>query len=883
MLQSKPVATNAIEIETVNHGVPEKIIYVQTPYPKMRNMVFKGGGTRGVGYAGAAAILEKYKFLDDVENVAGSSAGAIAAMFVALGFDSITMIRNMSEMDLGKFIGDAQVETLLDKVKKVLSILWRDNHSLSTGDELLSWLQTGVDEKLSQMDKKFAEVDGKPYVKVDHRDATFADLAEYIKKAKEKNIPCNLKHLYIVVTVLSAQEPESEVCSHANPLTLNVPIAKAVRASCSFPFIFKTVPLQFNQREELTQCTDGGCINNFPIGIFDDEDELPDGIGFTKKGTNPGTFGIRMDSKNEREHILYNIKKHVSLDSVTDYFKQYFYALTQALNIPKLRIRNILSIDHEGLSALSYNFDKMKLIESAKKSTLNYLRDRIDAVYTAVPYKNIEDWLGHQSDTELDYIQIAYEEMLKKEKRGWIASELVSLQEVKMECQENQKSIPQSQISKIVELAERVQLLKDYKDYVSRKRRDPSVKCEIRFPEKHINIKPDFFSSKWSVLVKEDAERRLNEIPKLIEISKAKSKKHADDMMMQACANQSDLINYVCHLEKIKAMEYEMADLQQQLAIKPAQDNQRNFCMQDDQRRKFELFARELNPIINNASIQPPLNVVLDEYELLDPVYRYPVERGKVGFTIGLDLRLPLDRKTFLIAALLYFKYRNYKPASYEKLTEIYHTLFSDEELANEKVPVPGGNELFDIKSLSKTLNQKGLDLEVSVYKIGMLVRYFEKREFPKYKPVIDIDEMLNIPRIQEKESVTLKNLGFFKNNPDVYVLKKTDNVNFIDKLAGFVRWIGFSLFHISSPVTLFTETIKKRDEFMAKLDNYERLLGAENKKLINALKEEVMHAREQAHKKNEYKTFLEYIAAKKIPVELVSQVDRKVELLFQV
>ena len=861
MQQLKPIATNAIEVVSESHGQKQKIIYVQTPYPKMRNLVFKGGGTRGVGYAGVAYILEKFKFMDEVENVAGSSAGSIAAMFVALGYSADVMIRQMSEMDLGKFVGDAKVETLLDKAKKIFSILWRDNHSLSAGDELLSWLQSAVDDKLSELDKQIADFEHRPYVRIDHRNATFEDLDKYIKLAKEKNIPCKLKHLYIVVTVISTQEPESEVCSHANPLTYRLPIAKAIRASCSLPFVFKTVPLQLSEDGDPAELADGSCINTFPVGIFDDEDELQAGIGFTKKGTNPGTFGVRMDSKNERQHILYNIKKNVTLTTITDYVKQYMFALTQALNIPKLRIRNILSIDHENMPMLSLDFDKNKLIESAKKSTLDYLRDRIDAVYTAIPYNGIQDWLSHQTDTDLDYILMAYEDMLQKEKQDNVI---------------NKESSP-DQIKRMVELAEHVQLLRDYKDYVCRKRRDDSVVCDIKFPEKHIDIPPTFAMSKWSELVKEDAINRYKEIPALIDNCKTICGRQRERMTQKTYVYQDELTNYVRHLETMKTLQYEAVDLRQKLAIKPQENDDRLWHDNLIQHRAFEFFARDANPIVNKYPIPSPLNIVLEDIDLNEPLLRVPVEKGKMGFDISIDMRLQQDRKLFLTAALLYMKWRNYKPSSYEKLTHLYRC----QQRVDKTIPIPGSDTRFDIHSLSKSLRQTGIDLEVSVYKIENLMRRFEKREFPKYKPEFDIDDVLNIPRVEEKDFQLLSKQGFFANNDQIYILKKPVELSFFGKISAIFKQISHSIFDAPPAQTLFVEGMKMRNEFLAKLDKHAQLTSESDTENYNLMISEVLHAWDQAHKHHDYAAFIDYIKAKKMPAEWNGQDDHQPKQLF--
>lgn len=51
-----------------------------------RNLVFEGGGIKGIAYAGALMELEKRGILDEIIRVGGTSAGAITATLVALGY-----------------------------------------------------------------------------------------------------------------------------------------------------------------------------------------------------------------------------------------------------------------------------------------------------------------------------------------------------------------------------------------------------------------------------------------------------------------------------------------------------------------------------------------------------------------------------------------------------------------------------------------------------------------------------------------------------------------------------------------------------------------------------------------------------------------------------
>ena len=55
--------------------------------PQFRNLVFEGGGVRGIAYVGAMEVLAQRGLLDHITRVGGTSAGAINALIHALGFD----------------------------------------------------------------------------------------------------------------------------------------------------------------------------------------------------------------------------------------------------------------------------------------------------------------------------------------------------------------------------------------------------------------------------------------------------------------------------------------------------------------------------------------------------------------------------------------------------------------------------------------------------------------------------------------------------------------------------------------------------------------------------------------------------------------------------
>lgn len=74
-------------------------------YP-FRNLIFEGGGVKGIAYSGALAVLEQRGILRRIKRVGGASAGAINASLLAIGY-SLGEIRDiLANLDFRNFMDD---------------------------------------------------------------------------------------------------------------------------------------------------------------------------------------------------------------------------------------------------------------------------------------------------------------------------------------------------------------------------------------------------------------------------------------------------------------------------------------------------------------------------------------------------------------------------------------------------------------------------------------------------------------------------------------------------------------------------------------------------------------------------------------------------------
>ncbi len=70
-----------------------------------RNLVFEGGGVKGIAYVGALQVLEATGVLGEIERVGATSAGAINAVLLALNYSLDETRRGLEELDFNNFPG----------------------------------------------------------------------------------------------------------------------------------------------------------------------------------------------------------------------------------------------------------------------------------------------------------------------------------------------------------------------------------------------------------------------------------------------------------------------------------------------------------------------------------------------------------------------------------------------------------------------------------------------------------------------------------------------------------------------------------------------------------------------------------------------------------
>jgi NTE family protein len=275
--------------------------------------VFRGGGVKGLGLAGALLGFFEHgpKPIKKWVNVAGASAGAIIASYLAVGRDANDMVALLKKTQFGKF---ADFPFGGEYLGGIVHLLGRE-HGLARGKVFRDWMSSEIDHK------------------------TFAQV-------KNKEGDYRLKLIAVDVTnrtllVLPDDLPRYRRPGDSKPIDPDsFEIADAARMSMSIPYFFEPVQLirdrvsvthqgnsdyardtivdrldieaankqlRTGSKEEATfeeitdedelrsLIVDGGTLSNFPVWLFDvDPAKAAEGTDPKLRGPQQMTFGFTL-------------------------------------------------------------------------------------------------------------------------------------------------------------------------------------------------------------------------------------------------------------------------------------------------------------------------------------------------------------------------------------------------------------------------------------------------------------------------------------------------------------------------------------------------------------------------------------------------------------
>jgi len=265
-----------------------------------RNLVFKGGGVRGIAYLGAMDRLYRNGLMRRIERTAGTSAGAITATVVALNyprFEDLKAVADSLEYRRVPSKGDlpAKQAALLKKSPLLLqrqfqglsanmqcSLRFLQEKGWYSSQYLYGWLRDLIAGRFAVRKDAYTFRD-------------FRDAGLHVEGRP-------FLDLYVTGTDISNRT--SRVFSYDT--TPDMEVALAVRISMSIPIFFESVEFRYPGTAEPQLYADGGIMWNYPIGLFD-------GPSFSKKpGANPETLGLFVfhtptdaDSRGVRNTVQY--------------------------------------------------------------------------------------------------------------------------------------------------------------------------------------------------------------------------------------------------------------------------------------------------------------------------------------------------------------------------------------------------------------------------------------------------------------------------------------------------------------------------------------------------------------------------------------------------
>jgi NTE family protein len=211
------------------------------------DLVFEGGGVKGIGLAGALQTLEERAYVP--QNVAGTSAGAITAALLAAGYTADELREIIVSLDYRQFQDEAW-EDKVPLIERSLSLLL--DLGLYEGERFYEWMKEMLGAKGV---RTFADL-----VHPDYED-------DPLYRWKLQVIASDVTTHKLLVLPRDADELGIE------PDDLDV--ALAVRMSMSIPVFFEPVRFKGPKATEPHVIVDGGMLSNFPVWLFDCEDGEP--------------------------------------------------------------------------------------------------------------------------------------------------------------------------------------------------------------------------------------------------------------------------------------------------------------------------------------------------------------------------------------------------------------------------------------------------------------------------------------------------------------------------------------------------------------------------------------------------------------------------------
>ena len=318
------------------------------------DLVFEGGGVKGIGLAGAYAVLEERGF--EAKNVAGTSAGAITAALIAAGYTADELREIIVSLDFRQFQDEAWEDKipLFDRTASILL-----DQGVYEGKRFYEWMKELLEAKGIRT----------------FRDLILEDFAEDPKyRSRLQVIASDVTGRRLLVLPRDAGQLGLE------PDDLEV--AQAVRMSMSIPFFFEPVRVKNEKTDETHTIVDGGMLSNFPVWLFDCEaDEDPEWP----------TFGCLLVEPEPEKSVSTRLDKDDrGFSALIDYIKAMAQTMMEAhdrLYVQQAQWARTIPIPTLGVGTTEFDITReraLRLYDSGRKATEDFLATWDFDAYKAV-------------------------------------------------------------------------------------------------------------------------------------------------------------------------------------------------------------------------------------------------------------------------------------------------------------------------------------------------------------------------------------------------------------------------------------------------------------------------------------------------------------------
>lgn len=370
------------------------------------NLIFTGGGAKGIAYIGSLRFLEEQNLLQKLSRAAGTSAGAFTATLVSLGKDSLEIEKIIDKYPLTSFLdpknlleGDAWtvaknifnlIRTILNPIKLFQALYGFTGYC--EGEKLRLWIEEMISTATG----------------ITH--CTFGEFRKLILEGKP------FKHLHVVSTRIG-EHPQIVHFNSEDEMWDEFIISDCVRLSMMIPAVFKPHSpfCKINgirtEVKGLGSFVDGGLLCNFPLGEFDF-------AGYTRRGLkaeerkyplfNRRTLGFTFQTPNAPSE---SPPVNNTIDFLKGMMMAYYNAETLIRQMSTYNKHRVIEIDSLGIGTLELDLtpeQKEELIKKAESDTRKFFKDEaigVDSFFIPVPSKMHQGLINLKAPLKVAFVR----------------------------------------------------------------------------------------------------------------------------------------------------------------------------------------------------------------------------------------------------------------------------------------------------------------------------------------------------------------------------------------------------------------------------------------------------------------------------------------------